>query len=58
MSGFSHGKYASALEWTWWRVKIESPPRFGLGIILGLLGHLLTCIGLYTKLWVQSLGTI
>ena len=28
----------------------------GLGTKLGLLGHLLTCIGLHTKLWVWSLG--
>ena len=36
---------------------VESLPRFGLGTILGLLVQSLTCIGLYTRLQVRSLGT-
>ena len=40
-----------------WRRKMESPTRLGLGTILGLLGQSLICMGLHTKLWVQSLGT-
>ena len=38
--------------------KMKSPPRLGLGTILGLLGQSFTCIGLHTRLWVQSLGTV
>ena len=43
------------LSGPWWR-KMESPPRLGLGTILSLWGQSLTCMGLYTRLWVQSLG--
>ena len=35
---------------------MESPLGLGPRTKLGLLGHLQTCIGLHTKLWVQSLG--
>ena len=35
---------------------MESPPKLGLGTMLGLLGQSLTCIGLHTRLWVQNLG--
>ena len=37
----------------------ENGVALGLGLRtkLGFLGHLLTCIGLHTKLWVRSLGT-
>ena len=35
---------------------MELPHRLGLGTILGLLGHSLTYIGPYTKLWFRSLG--
>ena len=36
---------------------MESLPGLGLGTKLGILGHLLICIGLHTGLWVPSLGT-
>jgi len=36
---------------------IESPPRLGLGTILGILGQSLTHMGPHTKLWVRNLGT-
>ena len=36
---------------------MESPPRLGLGTILGPLGQSLTHMGPHTKLWVRSLGT-
>ena len=35
---------------------MELPLGLDLGTKLGLLGHLLTCIGLHTKLRVQSFG--
>ena len=35
---------------------MESLPRLGPGTILGLLGQSHTCIVLYTRLWVRSLG--
>ena len=37
---------------------MELPLGLGSGTKLGLLGHLLTCIGLHTKLWVRSLGIV
>ena len=36
---------------------IKSPPRLGLGTILGLLGQSLTHMGTCIKLWVRNLGT-
>ena len=36
---------------------MELPPSLGPRTKLGILGHLLTCIGMHTKLWVWSLGT-
>ena len=47
-------EYASA-KWTV-AEKNESPPRLGLGTMLGLLGQSLTCMGLHTRLWVRCLG--
>ena len=35
---------------------MELPPGLGLRTKLGILGHLLICIGLHTRLWVRSLG--
>ena len=35
---------------------MESPPRLGLGTVLGLLSQSLTHVGPLTKLWVRSLG--
>ena len=57
MSGF----LMRSTPWPWsglgGRWKVELPCKFGLGTKLGLLVHSLTCIGLHTRLWVQSLGT-
>ena len=39
-----------------WQRKVESPPKLGLGTILGLLGQSLTYMDPHTRLWVQSLG--
>ena len=58
MSGFLVGSTP------WLRVdwaegeKMELPSSLGPGTKLGLLGHLLTCIGLHRRSWVQNLGTI
>ena len=38
----------------WWK-KLESPPKLGLRIILGLLGQSLTYMSPHTRLWVRSL---
>ena len=40
-----------------WRRKVESPPKLGLGTILGLLDQSLTYMGPHTRLQVQNLGT-
>ena len=34
----------------WWRKKVESPPRLGLGIVLGILGQSLTYMSPHTRL--------
>ena len=41
-----------------WQRKVESPPRLGLGTILGPLGQSLTYMGPHTRLWVRSLDTV
>ena len=37
---------------------MESLPGLGPGTKLGLLSHLLICMGLHTRLWVPSFGTV
>ena len=37
---------------------MESPPRLGLGTILGPLAQSLTHMNPRTRLWVQSLGMV
>ena len=37
---------------------MESPPRLGLGTILGHLGQSFTHMNPRTRLWVQSLGIV
>ena len=40
-----------------WQRKVKSPPRLGLGTILGFSSQLLTYMSPHTRLWVRSLGT-
>ena len=55
---FPREKYVSAWSGPGWRAKMESSPGLGPGTKLSLLGHLLTCIGLHTKLWFRNLGMV
>ena len=45
-------------KWIGWRVKMELPSSLDPETKLGLLGRLLTCIGLHTTLWVQSFDMV